>query len=521
LTGKNGKWTARRLAIVFGDQLDGESAIFDGFDPEHDAILMMEVREEASYIPQHKLRLAFFFAAMRHFRDAQRARGRRVFYSELDHPENRGDFEGEIARWAQRTQPEALVAVKPGDFRVLEMLRATANKLGLPLDIRPDRHFLCSDDEFSALAADHPKLILETFYRFMRRKLGILLAATGQPQGGTWNFDKQNRAALDAKAPRIAAPRRFPPDATTQAVLATVARQFPGSPGSLKDFAFPVTREQALLALDDFVENRLASFGRYQDAMRTGESVLFHSHLSGPLNLHLLRPVEVVERCLGALERAPLASVEGYIRQIIGWREFVRGVYWRHMPGYASLNALGAALPAPRLLWTGETEMRCMAEAIGNTIEHAYAHHIQRLMVLGQFCLLLGVRPYDVHRWHMSMFWDAIDWVSLPNALGMSQYGDGGIMGTKPYCASGNYINRMSDYCRHCRYDPAKAAGEDACPFTTLYWDFLARNRQLLARNPRLRYPYMNLDRKHAADVTAIRRRAGEIKLACPSQTFL
>ena len=300
-----------------------------------------------------------------------------------------------------------------------------------------------------------------------------------------------------------------------------VAREFPDGPGRLDAFDLPVSRADALHALDDFVTHRLPHFGRYQDAMRHGEPFLFHSVLSGPLNLHMLNPREVVDRALAAGDRVPLPALEGFVRQVIGWREFVRGIYWHFMPGYADRNALDAQHPAPRFLWTGETDMRCMAEAIRHTIEHAYAHHIERLMVLGLFNLLLGVRPYDVHRWHLSMFWDAIDWVSLPNALGMSQHADGGVIGTKPYAASGNYIDRMSDYCRGCRYDPHKATGDDACPFTTLYWDFLARHRERFARNPRMRYPYLNLDRKEAGEVTAIRRRAEGLARDFTRETFL
>lgn len=282
-----------------------------------------------------------------------------------------------------------------------------------------------------------------------------------------------------------------------------------------------MTRKDAIQALDDFVTHRLPSFGRYQDAMHTDEPFVFHSHLSGLLNLHLLNPGEVVDAVLANPSDAPLNSVEGFLRQVIGWREFVRGVYWRFMPAYADENALGADLPVPRFFWTGETDMRCLAEAIGHTIDHAYAHHIERLMVLGLFCLLLGVRPYDMHRWHLSMFWDAIDWVSLPNVIGMSQYADGGLIGTKPYAASGSYINRMSNYCRHCRYDPRKASGDDACPFTTLYWDFLARHKARFAQNTRMKYPYQNLARKDPDEVAAIQRRADALKARLSAQTFL
>ncbi len=499
----------RNLVLVLGDQLDGASAAFDGFEPERDAVLQIEAREEATYVPQHKKRLAFFFAAMRHFAAEQRAGGRQVHYSRLDDPNNRRTLWGELARRAAELRPERVVVLDPGDWRVREHLAG----LRLAVEFRRDSHFLCSTDEFDAFADAHPKLLLETFYRRMRVKLGVLVEPDGSPTGGAWNFDKENRAGFPrARPPAIPPPPRFQPDAITAEVLALVEREFPDSPGRLAGFDWPVTRAEALASLDDFVGHRLRLFGRYEDAMAVGEPFLFHSHLSGLLNLHLLRPAEVLEAVLANPADAPINSVEGFVRQLIGWREFVRGVYWRFMPEYAHRNALGAELAVPAFYWTGETEMRCLSQCIGHTLDHAYAHHIERLMVLGEFCLLLGVQPYEVHRWHMSMFWDAIDWVSLPNTLGMSQHGDGGLFATKPYAASGAYIDRMSNYCRHCRYDPKKSVGDDACPFTTLYWDFLAGREGRLRDNPRMRYPYLNLARKDASEMTAIRRRAGTIR---------
>jgi deoxyribodipyrimidine photolyase-related protein len=508
----------RHLVIVLGDQLDGESAAFDGFDPALDAILQMEVQEEATYIPQHKRRLAFFFAGMRHFRDEQRALGRRVHYSELDDPDNRGAFGDEIRRWVEALQPERLIVLDPGDWRVRRQLEA----LEPAVEFRADRHFLCSTETFAEFAGEHPRLVLEHFYRFMRLRLDVLLDPDGKPTGGAWNYDEQNRASFGrSRPPPIPPDKTFAPDPVTRGVLEMVEREFPGNPGRLDGFDLPVTRDHALALLDDFVDCRLDSFGRYQDAMRIGEPFLFHSRLSGPLNLHLLRPREVVDAVLANPSGAPLNSVEGFLRQVIGWREFVRGIYWRLMPDYADRNALEADLPIPRFYWTGETDMRCLAEAIRHTIDHAYAHHIERLMVLGLFCMLLGVRPYDVHRWHMSMFWDAIDWVSLPNTLGMSQHGDGGLIGTKPYAASGNYINKMSNSCASCRYDPHKSVGDDACPFTTLYWDFLARHERRFSKNPRMKYPYLTLAKKDPQELALIRGRADALKAQLTADTFL
>jgi deoxyribodipyrimidine photolyase-related protein len=503
--------TVDTLVLVLGDQLDAQSAAFDGFSDRTDAILMVEVAEEASYVRQHKKRLAFFFAAMRHFRDAQRKAGRRVFYSELDDPENGGSFATEWPRRVAELKPRHIRVLEPGDWRIADKLRA----LKLKIELCADRHFLCSRAEFEEFSQAHPHAVMETFYRTMRRRTGLLMEPDGEPTGGTWNLDAQNRVSFGRQGPPLHVPMSgFKPDALTKGVLAMIDRMFPDSPGTLDGFDLPVTRGQAQSALKDFIKHRLHDFGRYEDAMHGGEAFLFHSHLSGLLNLHLLDPREVIDAVMQHADEAPLNSIEGFVRQVIGWREFVRGIYWREMPHYADCNALDADLAVPAFFWTGETEMRCLHEAIGHTIHHAYAHHIERLMVLGLFCLLLGVRPYDVHLWHMSMFWDAIDWVSLPNTLGMSQYGDGGIVGTKPYVASGNYINRMSDHCRHCRYDPKSATGDNACPFTTLYWDFLARHKTRFNRNPRMRQQYNNLRRKSDGELRTIRASADRLRAA-------
>jgi deoxyribodipyrimidine photolyase-related protein len=508
--------SVNRLVVVLGDQLDAQSSAFDGFDPAHDAVLISEVREEATYVPQHKLRLAFFFSAMRHFRDAQVAHGRHVIYRELDAPDNRGSLVREMTHWANHLHAKQVVVVEPGDWRV----RRELESLGERLDIRPDRHFLCSSETFAEFARDHEHLLLESFYRKMRRDLDVLMTKRGTPEGGAWNFDKENRVALRGEVD-LPSKATFSPDEVTAEVLKMVQREFADSPGRCDHFNFPVTPRQARRALQDFVTHRLGDFGRYQDAMKEGEPFLFHSHLSGPLNLHFLHPREVLDAVLENPAKAPLNSVEGYVRQLIGWREYVRGVYQQLMPDYADENELNAQLSMPRFYWTGETEMHCLEVAIGHTIEHAYAHHIERLMVLGLFALLLGVRPYDVHRWHMSMFWDAIDWVSLPNVIGMSQHADGGRMATKPYAASGQYINRMSDYCKRCRFDPKLATGPKACPFTTLYWDFLDRHKQRFAHNQRMAYVYQHLNRKTTAEMNAIRHQAEVLKSKLTAETFL
>ncbi len=513
----------RHLILVLGDQLAEDAAVFDDFDQNRDAVLMLEVAEEATYVPQHKLRLVLFFSAMRHFREELEGKGYRVCYATLEDPTNLGGFTGEIDRWVRATRAEKLILAKPGDFRVEQAIVSTAEKAACPLEIRADRHFICSPEEFGAHAAGRKTLLLETFYRGLRRSHGVLMDGD-RPVGGRWNFDTDNRASFGRDGPGpLRRPRSFRPDAITREVIAMVERRFPDAPGTASSFDYPVTGDQARTALDDFIAHRLAKFGTYQDAMVSGQPYLYHARLSAVLNLHLLDPRAAIAAAVAAYEsgEAPINAVEGFVRQILGWREFVRGVYWLKMPDYEALNALDARLPMPDFMWTGETEMNCVRQCVGQLVEHAYAHHIQRLMVLGLYAMLLGVRPYDVHRWHMSMYADAVDWVSLPNVLGMSQYGDGGIVGSKPYAASGNYIDRMSDYCAGCRYDPRAATGDAACPFTTLYWDFLARNRHRIRGNRRMNLQLGNLGRKDAEEMRKIRRQADAIKSDLPANRYL
>jgi len=516
----------RHLVLVLGDQLDAKSAALDRFDSTLDAVWMAEVAEESTHVWTHKARIALFLAAMRHFRDALCERGLTVHYRALEAAPNAGSFAKELITTASRLRPQKLIVVQPGEWRVEQCLRTTASQLGLELEIRPDRHFLCSREEFAAHAKARKQLRMEFFYREMRRRTGVLMDGE-QPEGGAWNFDADNRERFGKGGPsEIAEPMSFPPDEITREVLAMVEKRFAQHPGSLTHFDWPVTPEQARAALQDFIRHRLANFGKYQDAMwSSGDGLfarpyLFHSRLSAAMNLKLLDPREVIAAAEEAYRegRAPLASVEGFIRQILGWREFVRGIYWHFMPGYLDLDELKATQPLPDFYWTGQTEMNCLREAIGQTLEFGYAHHIQRLMVTGLFSLLLGVKPQAIHEWYLAMYLDAVEWVELPNTLGMSQFADGGVMASKPYVASGKYIQRMSNYCVGCRFDPAQRIGPQACPFTTLYWDFLLRHEKLLAKNRRMTMQLKNLARLTAADRLAIRECAGQIIHRTPSQ---
>lgn len=487
----------RHLVLVLGDQLDHDSTAFDGFDPAQDRVWMAEVAEESSHVWSAKPRTAIFLSAMRHFAAELRERGLPLRYTQLQDADNTGTLAGELQRAITDLQPQSLILTAPGDWRVLQDLRAVAAQADLPLDLRDDRHFFSTVRDFAAHAKGRKQLRLEYWYRELRQKHGVLMDGK-QPAGGQWNFDADNRESFGKAGPQnVPPPFRVPPDAITQEVIELVNTRFDDHPGSLQSFAWPVTRAETLRALDHFINHRLPLFGQFEDAMWAGEVWLWHSQLSAALNLKLLNPREVVAAAEAAYRscHAPLAAVEGFIRQILGWREYVRGIYWTQMPGYLERNALEAQAPLPAWYWTGETEMACLREAITQTLAHGYAHHIQRLMVTGLYALLLGVRPQAVHEWYLSVYVDAVEWVELPNTLGMSQYGDGGLLGSKPYVATGKYIQRMSNHCSGCRYDPAQSTGPKACPFSTLYWDFLMRHEAMLRQNPRMAMQMKNLDR--------------------------
>ena len=504
--------TVRNLVIVLGDQLDAESSALQGFDATQDVVWMAEVAEESTHVWSAKQRVAVFLSAMRHFAETLRARGTPLIYTRMDAPGNVGTLPAELGKAITQLQPAALVLTAPGDWRVLQGLRAVAKQHALALDLRDDTHFFSTVREFAAHAEGRKQLRLEYWYRALRQQHGILMEGKA-PVGGQWNFDADNREAFGKAGPQnVPAPTRFAPDTVTQEVLALVNTRFASHPGSLDSFGWPVTRPQALLALQAFIKQRLPLFGQYEDAMWAGEAWLYHSHLSCALNLKLLNPREVVQAAEAAYRtgHAPLAAVEGFIRQILGWREFVRGIYWTQMPDYLERNALDAQAALPPWYWTGQTDMACLKDAITQTLEHGYAHHIQRLMVTGLYALLLGVKPQAVHAWYLSVYVDAVEWVELPNTLGMGQFGDGGLMASKPYVASGKYIQRMSNHCKGCQYDPAQSTGPTACPFTTLYWDFLMRHENLLKKNPRMAMQLKNLARLDATTRDRITAHATE-----------
>jgi deoxyribodipyrimidine photolyase-related protein len=506
----------RHLVIVLGDQLDIDAACFDGFDPSQDAVWMAEVAEESTHVPSSKQRTVFFLSSMRHFAQALRAKGRTLHYTQLDEPSNPGTLADVLARDIARLRPSALLLTAPGDSRVLQALRDVAAQAGLPLDLRDDRHFFSTVRDFAAHAAGRKQLRMEYFYREMRRRHGVLMDGS-EPEGGQWNFDAENRESFGRGGPvDVPTPHRVTPDPVTQEVIALVNSRFATHPGTLESFGWPVTREDALQALEAFIRERLPHFGRWQDALWPGEPWLWHAHISAALNCKLLSAREVVAAAEQAWRAGavPIASAEGFIRQILGWREYVRGIYWTQMPAYLERNSLDAHEALPAFYWSGETRMACMADAIAQTLTHGYAHHIQRLMVTGLYALLLGVHPKEVHQWYLAVYVDAVEWVELPNTLGMSQAADGGLMASKPYIASGKYIERMSagSLCARCPYRPAERIGENACPFTTLYWDFLLRHESSLAANPRTVMQVRNLARVNEDERARIRARAADVR---------
>ncbi|MCU0925809.1 MAG: cryptochrome/photolyase family protein [Hydrogenophaga sp.] len=505
----------RDLILVLGDQLDLDASGFDGFDAAHDAVWMAEVEEESTHVWSSQPRTALFLSAMRHFALALQSAGRPLHYQRMDAPGCVGGLGAQLQADLLRLRPARLVMTAPGDWRVLHAIKAVAEATGVPLEIREDRHFFCTVREFAAHAKGRKSLRMEYFYREQRQRHRVLMqpeADGGGPVGGQWNFDADNREAFGAAGPGQVA--RFEPDAITREVIALVQNRFATHPGCLDSFAWPVTRAQALQSLQQFIQERLPHFGQHQDAMWPGEPWLFHAHLSAALNLKLLNPREVVAAAEAAYRagHAPLASVEGFVRQILGWREYVRGIYWTQMPQYLERNTLDAHEDLPPWYWTGATDMACLRDAIGQTLEHGYAHHIQRLMVTGLYALMLGVEPKQVHAWYLAVYVDAVEWVELPNTLGMSQYADGGVMGSKPYVATGKYIQRMSPYCKGCRYDPAQRSGDTACPFTTLYWDFLVRHEATLLKNPRMSLQVKNVARLTDAQKLAVGERAAAIR---------
>ena len=516
----------RNLILILGDQLNLDNPALEGFDATQDGILMVECTGEATHVWSHKARIVLFLSAMRHFYDCLASQypcglqGIHSSYLKLGEHE----FASLKAAWAKHIdalKPQKVIVCEPGEYRLEQDLIALCQEKSVQLVIRDDTHFMCSKADFKHWASDgksgsKKELRMEFFYRKMRQKYNVLMEGK-EPIGGAWNYDAENRKNFGKLGPQnVPTAPKVNIDAVTQQVIDLVEQLFPNHPGSVSHFIWPVTREQALQFLDDFIANKLAGFGDHQDAMWQENDAkispyLWHSLLATSLNLKLLNPREVIAAAVNAYNKnqlqpnaIPLASVEGFIRQILGWREFIRGVYWLDMPQMVTSNHYQHTRQLPRWYWSADTHMNCMKQTIEQTMQHGYAHHIQRLMVTGMFGILAEINPREVEAWYLAVYVDAVEWVELPNVAGMALYANGGRFTSKPYVASGAYIKRMSNYCNNCRYKPEQKTGTEACPITTLYWNFLIKHYDIFSRNPRTALMTKNVDRFSAEDVAAL-----------------
>lgn len=500
-----------KAVVVLGDQLDLNNPALLANPPKSADILMVESPVESTVVWVHKVRVALFLSAMRHFAEELRKAGYTVHYRTLADTGRRSLVQ-EVAALCKQHGYASIDMAEPGEWRLEQEFLKFAKSENLKFRLLEDTHYLCSRSEFAKWASGYKQMRMEYFYREMRKRTGVLMEGA-EPAGGKWNFDADNRSAFPKAGPGdITPPAFFEPDEITQAVFAEVEENFPDHPGTLKNFAWPVTRTQALQALDNFIENRFANFGTYQDAMWTNTPFGWHSLVSSSINLHLLHPLEVIQKAEAAYRagKVDVASAEGFIRQILGWREFMRGVYWLDMPKMREDNYLQAKLDLPKWFWTGNTHMNCLKDSIGQTLDYGYAHHIQRLMVIGNFALLAGLVPQQVEDWFLAVYVDAVEWVELPNVAGMALFANGGRFTSKPYIASGAYIKRMSNYCTGCKYNPAEKTGEQACPFTTLYWGFLDQHEKMLSANPRTGLMAKNIARLDDAQRTALRQKVAD-----------
>ena len=509
------KTQTRHLVLILGDQLDDASCAFDGFDPALDRVVMIEAFEESTHVWSHKVRTTLFLSAMRHFSETLKQRGWQVDYRALDTHGDKTLAAGLMDTVAQH-QPQAVIGVEPGDLRVRQQIEGAVNGAVVCIEWREDKHFLCSLPQFRKWAGTSSSLRMEFFYRTMRKQYKVLVEGKGndEPVGGQWNFDADNRKSFGKAGPQnVPKALAYKPDAITQNVIKLVNTHFAAHPGQLDDFNWPVTREQALAALNDFISNRLPQFGPHEDAMWTNLDFGWHSLLSSSLNLKLINPLEVVLAAEEAYKKhdLDLASVEGFIRQILGWREFMRGVYFLDMPELKTANHYGHTNALPKWYWTADTHMNCMKQAIGQTLKNGYSHHIQRLMITGMFGVTAQISPQAMCDWYLAVYVDAVEWVELPNVAGMALFANGGRFTSKPYVASGAYVKRMSNYCTGCKYEPETRVGSSACPMTTLYWNFLDKHEATFGSNPRTALMVKNLQRMTPELRAGVRGRAGEM----------
>lgn len=498
--------------LILGDQLNIHHSWYKDA-PRAAEYIMMEVKSETSYVTHHIQKIIAFFLSMRQFASQLRSQGYSVRYITLDAPENKQSFSSTLRAILESGDYSAFEYQQPDEYRVQEELLALTEQLSIPSRKVLSEHFLTEPDFFSAVFKGHKRFTMELFYREVRKREGFLMS-DGGPLGDRWNFDAENRKKLPAGV-TPPPPLEFSKD--VREIVSLLKEQGVRSIGTVDPsrFAWPTTREESLDLLTYFCERLLPEFGSYQDAMHTEHRFLYHSRLSFSMNVKLISPREVIDAAIAAFERSrgaiSLPQIEGFVRQIAGWREFMRGIYWTQMPRYKTLNYLDAHRPLPHYFWDANTKMKCVQHAVSQSLEESYAHHIQRLMVTGNFSILAGLNPDEVDAWYLGIYADALEWVQLPNTRGMSQFADGGIVGTKPYTSSAQYINKMSNYCSGCHYNYKEKFGDRGCPFNTLYWDFLMRNRDKLERNPRIGMGYQLLAKMSEKDKRAISDKAASI----------
>ena len=498
------------LRLLLGDQLNAAHSWWQA--PQDDVLtVMMECRQETDYARHHVQKVLAFFLAMRSFAKERIAEGHHVHYLAIDGPDAARSMMEMLRTLVSDTGATEVRVQAPDEWRLDEMFREAMNTwpetLGVSVTMDDTEHFLTGRTDLADHFKGKKQYLMESFYRMMRKRHHVLLDGAGQPEGGKWNYDANNRKKLP-KGHVPPAPRLWERDVTIllsdldKAGVKTVGRV------DAAHFGWPVTRGESLELLDIFVEELLPRFGDFQDALTEDSWTVYHSRLSFAMNVKMLHPREVIEaverKWRMAPDHASIEQAEGFIRQILGWREYMRGVYWTHMPEYADLNFFQHDRKLPSWFWTGETGMRCLQHAIGQTLDHAYAHHIQRLMVTGNFALLAGIDPDEVDQWYLGVYIDAIEWVEMTNTRGMSQFADGGIVGTKPYVSSANYMHKMGPHCASCKYKRQAKTEDDACPFNSLYWHFHARNRDLLERNPRIGMVYRTWDKMQPAQQQAL-----------------
>ncbi len=502
----------KTLRLILGDQLNSEHSWFKEKN-EKVTYCMFELRQETDYVHHHIQKIVGFFLAMRTFRDTLISQGHEVIYFELDHPNNSQSLTDNIHNLIETHLFELFEYLLPDEFRLNKQLEDFAKQLNIKTSTVDSEHFLTHRFELRDFFKGKKSLLMESFYRYMRKKHQILMNQ-GNPEGGKWNYDKSNQKKW--KNQTLIPPQKlFSKNVTYLVNLIQEADIKTIGEIPVNEFSFPVTRQEALIQLEYFCDKLLIHFGDFQDAMHTEEHMLYHSGLSFALNLKLISPQEVfkkVEAYYSAnSDKIHISQVEGFIRQIIGWREYMRGVYWKEMPAYEKLNKLNNTHSLPDFYWSGKTRMTCLKTSISSSLKNAYAHHIQRLMITGNFALLTQTNPDEVDQWYLGIYLDAIQWVQLPNTRGMSQWADGGTVATKPYVSSASYIHKMSNYCTHCAYDHKKRTGNNACPFNSLYWNFLDEKKEYFKNNQRMSMMLNLLSKIPAEELTQIKQRASMI----------